>query len=166
MSHPPNCWRLGVAGAAAKHRQRREKWAAEGVLLWEQWRHDPFFLLGIGLYWGEGAKVCRATQTRLALSNSDPGLLRVWVSWSRRFLPGVPVYSELTVHDTCNVQAAQQFWERELNIRVTSVTVAVSLASKRKRNSLPNGALRVRVGRGSVEWLTKMLTWIELAQVL
>jgi hypothetical protein len=166
MGHPPSCWRLGVAGAAAKHRQRREKWRAEAVLVWEQLRHDPFFLLGIGLYWGEGGKVRWGSSARLALSNSDPGLLRVWVGWCRRYLPDVPVYSELTVHDTCNVEGARQFWERVLNIPVTSVTIAVSVASKRKRNSLPNGTLKVRVGRGSVEWLTKILTWIELAQLL
>jgi hypothetical protein len=166
MADPPSCWRQGVAGAAAKHRWRRERWATEALPLWERWRHDPFFLLGIGLYWGEGAKGRCTMQSRLALSNSDPGLLRTWVRWCRCFLPDVPLYGQLIVHDTCDVGTARQFWERELSIPVASVTVAVSSASKRKRNSLPNGTLCVRVGRGSVEWLTKMLVWLELAQGL
>jgi len=37
-------------------------------------------------------------------------------------------------------------------------------ASKRTRNTLPYGTLKVRVGRGSVEWFTKLMVWLELAQ--
>src|SRR5437764_1103409 len=131
-------------------RRRREQWRAEGLSLWEQWRHDPLFLLGIGLYWGEGDKSPKAK--RLALSNSDAGLLRVWLVWCRRFMPGVPLQYELHVHDTCDVQAARRFWKRELSIDVTWVIVAVSSASRRRRKCLPHGTLKIRVGRGSLEW--------------
>jgi hypothetical protein len=166
MALPPNCWRLGVAGAAAKHRRRREQWAAEAIHLWEQWRHDPLFLLGVGLYWGEGNKVQKPSGSKMGLSNSDPGLLRVWLRWCRRWLPNVPLRYDLSIHEGCDVEAARHFWKRELGVAVNSVSVAVSRASKHKRNTLPNGTLQVRVGRGSVEWLTKMLTWLELAQLL
>jgi hypothetical protein len=167
MGQPPSCWRQGVARAAAKHRQRREQWGAEALPLWEQWRHDPFFFLGIGLYWGEGNKVpTDGKLRRLALSNSDPRLLRVWLRWCQRFLPRMPLRYDLNVHDGCDVAAARQFWKRELGVVVSSVTVAVSSASRRKRNSLPNGTLKVRVGRGSAECGTKMLAWIELVKLL
>jgi hypothetical protein len=146
--------------------QRREKWAAEAVVLWERWRSDPLFLFGVALYWGEGDKVCRGGQRRLALSNSHPGLLRVWLRWCHRFLPAVPLRSDLNVHEGCDVEAARQFWKRELGLEVNSVTVAVSSASKRRRNCLPHGTLKVRVGLGSCEWHTKMLVWLELAQRL
>jgi hypothetical protein len=102
----------------------------------------------------------------MGLSNSDPALLRLWVRWCRRFLPTVSFRYDLNIHDSCNIAAAKLFWKQELGVEVTSVSVAVSKASQRKRNTLPNGTLRVRVGRGSVEWLTKMLVWIELAQRL
>ncbi len=164
MAEPPKCSRQGVAGAAAMRRQRREQWAREAIPLWERWRHDPFFLLGVGLYWGEGDKPRRPGELTLGLSNSDPGLLRVWLRWCRRFLPGVPLRSDLQLHDGCDVAAARQFWEDELEVEVRSVTVAVSSASKRRRNTLPHGTLRVRVGRGSAEWMTKMLVWLDLVQ--
>lgn len=52
--------RLSVQRARAQveenRRQRRLRWKAEALVLWEQWRTDPLFLLGIGLYWGEGSK--------------------------------------------------------------------------------------------------------------
>jgi hypothetical protein len=153
-------------------RQRREQWAAEAVRLWELWRPDPFFLLGIGLYWGEGDKMSRrrtprhSYPRRLGLSNSDAGLLRVWLRWCQRFLPDVPLRYDLNIHEDCAVEAARQFWKRELGVEVNSVSVAVSCASKRQRNSLPHGTLRICVGRGSCEWHTKMLVWLELAQQL
>src|SRR5262249_24602996 len=146
--------------------RRREQWAAEAIPLWEQWQHDPFFLLGIGLYWGEGVKVQAACRRKMALSNSDPALLRVWLRWCERFLPAVPLRFDLSIHAGCDIAAARHFWKRELGVEVTSVSVAVSRASKGKRNTLPAGTLLVVVGRGSAEWLTKMLVWLELVQHL
>jgi hypothetical protein len=81
-------------------------------------------------------------------------------------MPGVPLDFSLVIHDRCDVQDARRFWKEELGIDVRVVSIAVSSASKRVRNSLPHGTLKVRVGRGSVEWLTKMLQWLELAQRL
>jgi hypothetical protein len=154
----------GVMKIAANRRQRREKWSAEAESLWKQWCHDPFFLLGIGLYWGEGTK--SRVDPRLALTNSDVGLLRVWIRWCQRFIPGVPLGFSLIIHDTCEVAVARRFWKRELDVDPKVVTIAVSSASKRRRNCLPYGTLKVRVGRGSREWLTKMLVWLELTQHL
>jgi hypothetical protein len=147
-------------------RQQRERWAAEAIPLWQRWLPDPLFLFGVALYWGEGEKAGRRGQRRLALSNSDPGLLRVWLRWCQRFLSGVPLRYELIVHDSCDIDAARQFWKRELGVELSLVTVAVSRASKRRRNDLPHGTLKVRVGRGSCEWHTKMLVWLDLAQRL
>jgi hypothetical protein len=150
-------------------RRRRDEWAAEAVPLWEEWRQDPLFLFGVALYWGEGAKVCRNGHyflRDLVLSNSDPRLLRVWLRWCGRFLPGVPLHCDLSLHEGGDVQAARAFWERELGISVRGVSVATSRASQGKRNTLPYGTLKIRAGAGSCEWHTKMLVWFELAQGL
>jgi hypothetical protein len=72
----------------------------------------------------------------------------------------------LCIHDNCDLEAARAFWRRELNVEITWVSVAVSRASKRRRRSLPHGTLRVSLGRGSLEWYSKMLVWLELAQDL
>ncbi len=101
-----------------------------------------------------------------ALSNSDLNLLRVWLRWCRRFMPNVPLKYYLCIHDSCDVGAARRFWKEQLGVEIHYTSVAVSAASKRKRNSLPHGTVQVRAGRGGVEWLTKMLVWLELAQQL
>jgi hypothetical protein len=152
----------GVLKIMENRKNRREQWRVEARALWELWRGDPFFILGVALYWGEGKKC--ATAPRLELTNSDVNMLRVWLRWCRRFLRDVPLYYALGLHDSCDVGAALQFWKNQLGVDVNIVSVAVSSASKRKRNTLPNGTLQVRVGRGSVEWYTKMMVWLELAQ--
>src|ERR1043165_9071220 len=164
MTGQPKRGLAGVLKIAANRAQRREQWRMEARSLWEQWRHHPFFLLGVAVYWGEGTK--SRVDPRLALTNSDVGLLRVWIRWCQRFLPNVPLTFSLIVHDTCSLEIARAFWKSELDVDATTVTVAVSAASKRKRRSLPHGTLKIRVGRGSREWVTKMLVRLELASQL
>jgi hypothetical protein len=160
--------RLSVQRARAQveenRRQRRLCWQAEARLLWEQWHTDPLFLLGVGLYWGEGHKSSRCP--RLRLCNADMHLLRVWLAWCRRFLPGVPLKYEINLHPNCDADEARRFWEEHLNIKVTSTWAAISAASRRRRNTLPNGTLNIQVCRGSLEWYTKMMIWLELAHDL
>jgi hypothetical protein len=152
----------GRAQIEENHKRRRESWRAEARGLWEQLRADSFFILGVALYWGEGTK-CNTTP-RLALTNSDVNMLRVWLRWCRRYLPGLPLVYQLHIHENCDLDAALCFWREQLGIDVRVVSRAVSRASKQTRHTLPNGTLKVVVGRGSVEWLTKMLVWLELAQ--
>jgi hypothetical protein len=112
--------RLSVQRARAQveenRRQRRLCWQAEAKILWEKWHTDPLFLLGIGLYWGEGRKTQR--DPKLRLSNSDPHLLRAWLAWCRQYMPGVPLKYELNVHDNCDASAARRFWEENLGIKI------------------------------------------------
>ena len=132
--------------------------------LWERWRQDPLFVLGVGLYWGEGEKT--TVNRCLALSNADVPLLRTWLRWCSRFVPEVRLNVLLQIHDDGNVEEARAFWRRELNIELTWVSVAVSRASKRRRRNLPYGTVKVSLGRGSLEWYTKMMVWLELAREL
>ena len=155
---------LGRAQIMANRDQRQQRWRAEALSLWEQWRHDPLFILGVGLYWGEGEKT--SCNKRLALSNADPKLLRTWLRWCSRFVPGVRLNFWLCIHDNADLEEARAFWRRELNVEITWTSVAVSRASKRRRRSLPQGTVKVSLGRGSLEWYTKMLVWLGLAQKL
>ena len=132
--------------------------------MWKQWREDPLFILGVALYWGEGRKC--TTPPRLELTNSDVNMLRVWLRWCRRFIPDCSLAYSLGIHDNSDIGGALQFWKVHLGIDVHVVSFAVSSASKRKRRTLPNGTLQVRVARGSLEWYTKMCVWLELAQDL
>ena len=104
----------GRAQIEENRKRRRERWRDETTVLWKQWHEDPFFLLGIGLSWGEGTK--RSKQPTLALSNSDASMLRVWLRWCRRFMPEVPLTCYL--HDNCDLDAARRYWKAQLGVDV------------------------------------------------
>ncbi len=40
----------GVRKIMENRQQRREHWRAEAKALWEQWRGEPLFILGVALY--------------------------------------------------------------------------------------------------------------------
>jgi len=42
---------LGRARIMENRQRRRERWRTEARVLWEQWRNEPFFVLGVALYW-------------------------------------------------------------------------------------------------------------------
>src|SRR5437016_5186188 len=87
----------GRAQIVENRKRRRERWRAGARVLWEQWRTDPLFTFGVALYWGEGRKC--TTPARLELSNSDVNMLRVWLRWCNRFMPGVSLSYLLGIHD-------------------------------------------------------------------
>jgi hypothetical protein len=91
---------------------------------------------------------------------------------SDQFVMGItgaqrPRYAYIrTLIGPCAADEARRFWEEKLDIKIDYVWVSASTASKRIRNTLPNGTLNIRVGRCSLEWYTKMMVWLELAQDL
>jgi transposase len=72
------------------------------------------FLLGVGLYWSEGAKDKPERHTRqeqVTFVNSDPDMVRVFLAWlSLLGFGGVDLGFRLQIHETADVGSALQFW--------------------------------------------------------
>jgi hypothetical protein len=118
-------------------------------------RREPLHVAGCMLYWAEGDK----GRNQVRLSNSDPELLRLFVSFLR-------TYFDLGDHEirlTCHLFAdhiekqrdIERFWLDLLGLPeanlLKSVVNVYSRHSKRKRlNMLPYGTARVVVNRTSV----------------
>ncbi|MEU3375142.1 hypothetical protein ABZ734_32485 [Streptomyces sp. NPDC006660] len=69
-------------------------------------------LVGVGLYWAEGAKdkTYRRSE-RLHFINSDPDMIRVYLRWLE--LLGVPrerMRFRVSIHESADVAGAEQFW--------------------------------------------------------
>ncbi|MEU6288906.1 hypothetical protein [Streptomyces sp. NPDC046988] len=70
------------------------------------------FLLGVGLYWAEGAKDKVYSRREYVLFvNSDPGVIKVFMAW----LDLLNVERErlrfrVMIHETADVTAAEQYW--------------------------------------------------------
>lgn len=70
------------------------------------------FILGVGLYWAEGTKdKPYDRRERVIFVNSDPGMIRVYLSWLR--LLGVKeehIRYSVMIHETADVAGAERFW--------------------------------------------------------
>lgn len=120
---------------------------------------DPVFTAGVALYWAEGSK----SQSDLAIANTDPALLRLFIAWVRAFLdPAAEFRLSLHLHEGNSEQAARRFWRAALSLpasRFTKTYVKPAGTGHRK-NHLEHGVCRVRVCRSTDFWHTTM-AWIE-----
>lgn len=70
------------------------------------------FLVGVGLYWSEGAKAkSHRPQERVDFINSDPHMIKVYLAWLR--LLGVSadrLRFHVAIHESANVPDAERFW--------------------------------------------------------
>jgi hypothetical protein len=76
------------------------------------------FLLGVGLYWAEGAKDKAYSRREFVLFvNSDPGMIRVFLAWldllkvereHRRF--------RVMIHESAEVTAAERYWAEIVDV--------------------------------------------------
>ena len=76
-------------------------------------------LIGAALYWAEGAKQKpHNIGQRVTFANSDPEMLRVFMTWLRRTceLSIDQLAFELYIHESANVDAAQRFWASTLHV--------------------------------------------------
>lgn len=127
------------------------------------------FMLGIGLYMGEGSKSFEQVQ----VTNSDPIIIKTTITWLKNFLKLDVRNFTLTIHaypDT-DVTKSTSFWSKKTGIPKKQFCKTIidnrknkSLLNKRK---LPHGTVSLRIRSGgtifpSVKSLhRKIIGWIE-----
>lgn len=131
-------------GGSTIRRCKREKESIEqgistvGSLTWKE-----KLILASALYWAEGNK------KDFVLSNSDPGLIQVFVVTLRDTL-GVSdssIVPSIRVYEDANVDKSVNFWSSVTGLekeRFSSITVL----SGKKNGKLKYGMCRIRVKRG------------------
>src|SRR5690606_32413587 len=109
-------------------------------------------LIGVGLYWGDGAK---RNVGAICMVNMDPTVHALFLRWLG--LLGVPIDSvtaRLTISDEADVDREQQWWADRLkipNIRFTKATTRLSPTSRRKiKRPEYHGILTLRCNNTSV----------------
>jgi hypothetical protein len=70
------------------------------------------FLLGVGLYWAEGAKdKPYDRRENVTFINSDPGMIEVFLAWLDLLEAGRErLRYAVTIHETADVTGAEQYW--------------------------------------------------------
>lgn len=109
------------------------------------------FLVGVGLYWSEGAKAKAGSHRRVIFVNSDAGMIRTFLAW----LDLVGVEPErrrfsVSIHESADVPAAEAYWAQQVGITVGEL-LKTSLKKHNPRTNRTNvgddyhGCLRVAV---------------------
>lgn len=140
---------------------RNIRWKAEAKKFYNDHHCDAFFMLGLGLYWGEGKKT-----EKPSLCNSDPRLVLVWKKWCDKYIPNVKFRGVVMLHETEDVIVSSKFWSDMLGVGLTDIK-CYTLKNRRTTNTRPlrkmqHGVFHLYVRKGSLEWLTKMLVWFEI----
>jgi len=120
---------------------------------------DPFFVAGVVLYWGEGSK----THADLALANSDPRALRLFVAWVRSFhTPNADFVLKINLHAGNDEPGARAFWRGETGLADSDFhrTFVKPEGTGHRKNHLPFGVCQVRVRKCTNYWIRTM-EWVD-----
>lgn len=125
-------------------------------------QNDPFWCLGIALYWAEGCK----TNRRLEMAHSEPEALRLFMSWTRQFIqPDARFAGAINLHAQNDEAAARRFWSDELRIPFEDFTKTYIKpdGTGHRKNHLPYGVCRASMRRSTDAWLTT-LAWVDFVK--
>jgi len=155
-----NRQRAALLGAKEATTRSRFKILQEATSEWGLLRTNPVFIFGLALYVGEGTKGPWSP----GITNCDPRVLRSVL----RFYDLIGVDKtrlrvSLQVHHSTQIESAQLFWSRELDIHISQFTKPfIRKAQTTKRhNDQKHGTCHVRLH--DVRIMLRITKWMQLA---
>lgn len=125
--------RLILANRARQERKhdRHRIFIKEACLEYNELKKDLLFLVGLGIYWGEGDK---ANFSRVAVINTDPELLSIAVTFFLKCLKIPPnnLRVGLFIYEDINKDDAIEFWSQKLTIPKNQFIKVQCLKSRSK----------------------------------
>jgi len=151
--------RINAATANRRNRLKREqiflKEAKDEFLLFSS---DPFFHVGVALYWAEGAK----RSNFFSITNSDVDMLNLFVRWLEKFvnISRTDLHLQLYIHKPFKHENWEQYWVSKLGIQKDSFRKTIFKPHRSLVRKRPNykGCLRISVPKSS-GLLFKMKVW-------
>jgi hypothetical protein len=120
---------------------------------------DPLWVAGLTMYWAEGAK----TSNRLAMANTDPRVLALFIRWIRTFHdPDAEFVLTLHLHTGNDDEAAKQWWADTLNLEGADFykTFVKPPGTGHRKNRWVRGVCRVQMRR-SADACNRTMEWID-----
>ncbi len=118
-------------------------------------KEDPFFQLGIGLYWAEGSKRSPA----FGFMNSDPDMIKVMLKWIFLFLK--PEIKEVGLRLYAN-ENHEAFWLKETRLPGSNLKKTIYKPSNLLGKKRPNYKGCVRLELGKAIHIKKMRLWQQM----
>lgn len=151
---------------AERDRQRKETKAAARAEVGPLSDRE-LLLLGVGLYWAEGAK-SKPYKVRESIQfiNSDPAMIRVFLGWlAMLHVSPERLAFRVMIHETADVEAAEAYWAALVGVDVEQLG-KTTLKKHNPKNVRKNvgedyrGCLVIRV-RQSAELYRRIEGWWE-----
>ena len=102
-------------------------------------------ILGTALYWAEGYNAAR---NLFLFSNSNPQMIKIMMKFVREIcrIPKDKIKGRVNIHPHLDIKKAETFWSELTKIpqiNFNKPALAVSRASKQKKDSLPLGTFNI-----------------------
>lgn len=123
---------------------------------WESLKGDGDFMLGLGLYWGEGTKANKV----VSLGNLDLNLLSTFQMWAEKYLL-------INCWSCCfwtSSPSKMQTIEKQMRDKFGDVTFTKAQIVRKTEGHQSDFGVVALTGRRSTRALYKTLKWIELAK--
>lgn len=128
---------------------------------------DPFFLLGLALYWAEGNKQKPWNiSIGVGFSNSDERTILIMRKWLMKFGKTKPrdfTYS-LHIHESTDIEKAKLAWAKILHIKKEKLRVALkrNIVKSRHKNEHYKGLIQLRTRKST--WFNRRVElWTKYA---
>jgi hypothetical protein len=151
--------RIKAATAHRRNRLEREKALfIEAKKEFENSLTEPFFYIGIALYWAEGTK----RQRDFSFTNSDPDMIALMIKWVETFL-GVTKKSlslRLYIHKPYAHENLEEFWSQITGVDVKDFSKTIYKPTNLgiKKRPAYKGCLQIRIKR-SRNFFLKTQMW-------
>lgn len=121
-------------------------------------KYNPLFIAGLMLYWGEGDKL---TGHSTKLSNTDPGLIRLYVSFLKKAcrIPEEKIKAHLLIYPDLKDKECRSYWARESGIAPIQFTKSSTIQGKHKTRRVKYGVCMITVS--STYFKVKILEWLK-----
>ena len=125
-------------------------------------KHDPLFLAGIMLYWGEGEKKSKSSLVRLA--NSEPEMIKIFNLFLRKTLgiSSEKVYAWLLLYPDLIDSVQKNFWSKSAGLSLDQFKKSIYIKGRHPTKRLSYGVCTIFVSSRALK--ERMLKWIELYQ--
>jgi transposase len=111
--------RRGTKKAAEQRAAQGEQLASKAYADIGGLTQRELFLVGVGLYWSEGAKAKPGSHRRVIFVNSDPNMINLFLRWLD--LIGVKpehLRFSVNIHESADIPGAESYWADQVGIRV------------------------------------------------
>lgn len=152
-----------IRAAASNRRNRIEKDKLiflEAKSKFNNLMRDPFFQVGLTLYWAESTKRTWGFQ----FINSDADMIALMIKWIKIFLniPKEKIFLRLYIHKPYAHENCEKYWSKKINMPLTQFKKTIykptGLGIKKRPNY--NGCLRIEINNGKTTYvLRKIKAW-------